>query len=112
MVHDASKVLHARVGIHFPFHSLEEQLRNGLVTPTDSVVFNAHILVSSVLVVAKKSQAFGHHNNGVSLYDVPLGSIVGHLIKVLGIIFVGDSGRSIVDNFNLIEDFGVFDIDV
>lgn len=72
VVNDASKVLLAWICMDFPAQLRENSLRNGLVSAANFFSLNADVLVSSVFVVADKSEALGKDNNGISLDDKPL----------------------------------------
>lgn len=111
MIDNATEILLALVSVNFPADFGEDSFGNGEISSADFFIFNANVLITSVLIVAENGKAFRENNDGVSFHDISLGFVVGCFIKEISIVFVGDSWRTIVDDLNFLENVRVLDID-
>lgn len=112
MVHNASQILLTGVRVDLPGQLRERSIGNGQVSAANLLVLDADVLPSDVLVVAENGEAFRKNDNGVALDDVPDSGVASGSIVEVGIEFVGHSGRAVVDHLHLVEDLGVFDVDL
>lgn len=92
MVHNAPEILLTWVHIESPVHLSEESFRDRLVSAAYLLCLDANVLGSNVLVVAQDSQALRQDNDGISLDNKSSCSIVGEVVEVFGVKFIGDSG--------------------
>jgi hypothetical protein len=110
VINKAAEILLTLIGMNFPADFGEESFRDWKISSADLLIFNANILITNVLVVAENGKAFRENNDGVSFNNISLGFVFCCFIKLISIIFVGNSWRAIVDNFNFCEDTGIFNI--
>ena len=105
VVHDTAQVLLTGVGGVFPLQVAEETFSGVFNTASaNSSFFNANVLDSDMLVVAKKSQTLRKNNNRVSFHNITFSSLACMGIEIFGIIFVGHSGSSVINHLDFTKD--------
>jgi hypothetical protein len=97
--------------MNLPAEFREHSFRDWEISSANLLIFNANILVTSVLVVADESKAFRKNYNGITFYNISLRFIFCSIIEEFSILFVCNSGCTIVDDFNLVKNLSVIDVD-
>ena len=72
VVNNAAEILLALVSMNFPAEFREYSFWDGKISSAYLLIFNANILVASVLVVAEKCKAFWEDNNGIPFNNISL----------------------------------------